>query len=159
MTSHGRFVNDGNRGCGNFESFYASSCKKVEKSEHDREAADSEAQKLLLFSKEDLLETIKNTRLLGQETELPYPSLLEAYRDEEMLLQSQNNSRTMADKLSLAIRPKVVTPPLYKDGGEVRAKLERAAGNGHSLNHGFVLKETKWISTISMTLLALENVV
>ena len=136
--SHGRFVNDGNRGCGNFESFYAKNCKKTEQTKDDKAAADTESQQLMLFTREDLIETLKNTRELSKNTEFPYSSDDDAYDDVKY------SSKTVQGKY-------------YRDGGKDREDLEKVAGGAHSLSHEFVLKETKWISTISMTLLALEN--
>ncbi len=142
VVSHGRFVNDANRGCGNFESFFAKNCRRTAQSVGDKAAQDSESQQLLILTREDLIELLANTRQLAKLTEFPYANDEEPYD-----FATNNQSHFMMN----------VKKKYFQDSGKERQDLENDAGSGHSLNHGLVLKETKWISTISMTLLALEQ--
>lgn len=117
---------DGNRGSGTGEHFFARGCAPVARDAHDLAEADLEAQQLLLATRADLLDALRNTRRAAAATELPLAR------------------RRVAELQALG-------------GADADDAATRGAGFALAKER-FVIKETKWIATIALTLMEALNV-
>lgn len=134
----GRFIVDGNRGGGQFQSHYAKNCEVVTRSQDDKAAADLEKQQLIFVTKDDLLKVIAQTHKYAERMMEAVPRL---------------RAGGGVDFLAKSAAPTSSPPSVVRSvngGDQSRKDIDLATVDG------LTIKEAKWMMTITSALVALD---